>query len=249
MAATRAQRAYDHRLRDLVRATGDITLATRLGVPRSTVAGWLRGATAPVVASRGDRQLLPQDPRVAPRGAVRAGERHRRAGRCRGAGGREGVPTVVSDKGVENRSGGVDALIASGALRRVLAQTEDGVAKLRGLYVSEHNTRLPHSAFAGQTPDEMYFGTGGDVPAQLVAARKARPGSDASRRTARRPAPRATGRRRTIPPPPEEKLCVLTSLIAVSRENRAESPQESELFAEIVGPDRVHLRRWHEALS
>ncbi|MGQ0612887.1 MAG: DDE-type integrase/transposase/recombinase [Planctomycetaceae bacterium] len=38
--------------------------------------------------------------------------------------GREGVPTVVADKGVENRNGDVDALIASGLLRRVLAQTE-----------------------------------------------------------------------------------------------------------------------------
>jgi hypothetical protein len=42
-----------------------------------------------------------------------------------------------------------------------------------GFYVAEHNTRLPHSAFAGQTPDEMYFGTGADIPAQLAAACKA----------------------------------------------------------------------------
>lgn len=34
--------SYDHRLRDLVRDTGDVTIATRLGVPRSTAAGWLR---------------------------------------------------------------------------------------------------------------------------------------------------------------------------------------------------------------
>ena len=40
-------------------------------------------------------------------------------------------------------------------------------------YVAEHNGRLPHSAFAGQTPDKMYFGTGADVPAQLDAAQKA----------------------------------------------------------------------------
>ena len=42
--------------------------------------------------------------------------------------------------------------------------------KLVAFYVQEHNTRLPHSAFHGQTPDEMYFGTGGRVPAELVAA-------------------------------------------------------------------------------
>jgi hypothetical protein len=38
-------------------------------------------------------------------------------------------------------------------------------------YVDEHNTQLPHSAFRGQTPDEMYFGTGNDIPAELEAAR------------------------------------------------------------------------------
>jgi hypothetical protein len=32
--------------------------------------------------------------------------------------------------------------------------------KLIGFYVTEHNARLPHAAFRGQTPDEMYFGTG-----------------------------------------------------------------------------------------
>ncbi|MGQ0612956.1 MAG: hypothetical protein ACT4PV_04340 [Planctomycetaceae bacterium] len=41
-----------------------------------------------------------------------------------GAGGREGVPTVVADQGVENRNGEVDARIASGALHRVLAMSE-----------------------------------------------------------------------------------------------------------------------------
>jgi putative transposase len=39
---TRVQRTYDHRLRDLVRQTGDVSIATNLGVPRSTAAGWLR---------------------------------------------------------------------------------------------------------------------------------------------------------------------------------------------------------------
>ena len=37
---------------------------------------------------------------------------------------------------------------------------------------SEHNTRLPHSAFQGQTPDEMYFQTGERIPEELEAARR-----------------------------------------------------------------------------
>jgi putative transposase len=38
-------------------------------------------------------------------------------------------------------------------------------------FVEQHNTQMPHSAFAGQTPDEMYFGTAVDLPAQLSMAR------------------------------------------------------------------------------
>jgi len=37
----RSQQRYDHRLRDLVQGTGDVTIATDLGVPRSTARGWL----------------------------------------------------------------------------------------------------------------------------------------------------------------------------------------------------------------
>jgi hypothetical protein len=52
----------------------------------------------------------------------------------------------------------------------------DSIGTLENLvrfYVDEHNTTLPHSAFKGQTPDEMYFGTGGHIPEQLQAARLA----------------------------------------------------------------------------
>ena len=45
--ARRPQQRYDHRLRELVQRTGDLTSATDLGVPRSTARGWLR--TAPTV--------------------------------------------------------------------------------------------------------------------------------------------------------------------------------------------------------
>ena len=44
--------------------------------------------------------------------------------------------------------------------------------KLVGFYVDEHNTRLPHSAFRGQTPDEMYFGTGNHIPDELETAKR-----------------------------------------------------------------------------
>src|SRR4030095_4411606 len=47
---SRSQQRYDHRLRDLVQRTGDLTIAMDLGVPRSTARGWL-AAAPPVVVS------------------------------------------------------------------------------------------------------------------------------------------------------------------------------------------------------
>ena len=113
----------------------------------------------------------------------------------------DGPPMLLADGGIENRTAAIDELVNSGALRRILAQTEiacsnsmieswwrvlkhqwlflndlDSVRTLRRLveyYVGEHNTQLPHSAFHGQTPDEVYFGTGDLVPADLDVRRKA----------------------------------------------------------------------------
>jgi len=109
-------------------------------------------------------------------------------------------PMLLADGGVENFNGAVDELVETGLLNRVLAQTEitfsnsmieswwrvlkhqwlflntldsvKTVETLVGFYVKEHNCRLPHSAFRGQTPDEMYFGKGGDIPGKLEASRK-----------------------------------------------------------------------------
>ena len=36
--------------------------------------------------------------------------------------------------------------------------------------VEQHNTQMPHAAFSGQTPDEMYFGTAANLPAELATA-------------------------------------------------------------------------------
>jgi hypothetical protein len=46
----RPQHRYDHRLRHLVQRTGNVTIATDLGVPRSTARGWL-GKPPKVVVS------------------------------------------------------------------------------------------------------------------------------------------------------------------------------------------------------
>jgi hypothetical protein len=53
--------------------------------------------------------------------------------------------------------------------------TLDAMSSLQrpvSLYVEEHNTRIPHRAFHGQTLDEMHFATGGHVPKELALRRK-----------------------------------------------------------------------------
>ena len=47
---SRPQQRYDHRLRNLVQRTEDVTIATDLGVPRSTARGWLGKAPKIVVS-------------------------------------------------------------------------------------------------------------------------------------------------------------------------------------------------------
>jgi hypothetical protein len=46
----RLQHRYDHPLRNLVQRTGNVTIATSLGVPRSTARGWLGKAPKVVVS-------------------------------------------------------------------------------------------------------------------------------------------------------------------------------------------------------
>ena len=48
--AARPQQRYDDRLRNLVQGTRDVTIATDLGVPRSTARGWLGKAPKVVVS-------------------------------------------------------------------------------------------------------------------------------------------------------------------------------------------------------
>ena len=117
----------------------------------------------------------------------------------------ETAPVVLADAGIENVNAQVDDLVATGIWpglslhgaevleldnRSLVALPEtsmalpppaQSVATVRPLvafYVHEHNHVLPHSAFRGQTPEEMYFGTGDAVPTNLrsrAAAARPRP--------------------------------------------------------------------------
>jgi transposase InsO family protein len=110
-----------------------------------------------------------------------------------------GGSLVVTDAGSENVNGDVDEELADSSLDRVLAQidvtysnsmieafwrslkhswlylhgleTESELRRLIAFYVQAHNELMPHSAFNGQTPDEIYFGTGDAVASELTTGR------------------------------------------------------------------------------
>lgn len=136
-------------------------------------------------------------------------------------------PTLMADSGVENVNAAVDATLLTTRIRRVLAQVEvtqsnsmieawwrslkhqwlylntlDTIERVRSLvafFVDAHNSQMPHAAFRGQTPDEIYFGTAPDLTANLADARiKARERRLATNRG-------ASCARCTIPPEPSVK--------------------------------------------
>jgi putative transposase len=285
---TRNLRSYDHRLRELVRSTGDIQHAIHRGVPRSTAHGWLKSPRTQVVTVdvtdmdvlRLQQELLTPDEvetiksmatsdehRHVPTGTlsllvqrlgkvfassstwyrlIRIHGWRRPRKRIHPAKPKVGIratgpnevwhvdttlirlldgsraylhavidnfsrrilawkvsatfdpsataelllraskhltdtkPTLLVDGGVENFHGAVNELVES--WWRVLKHqwlylntldTVSSVRKLVTFYVKEHNTRLSQSAFRGQTPLEMYFGTGNEIPGQLEMARRA----------------------------------------------------------------------------
>ncbi len=113
--------------------------------------------------------------------------------------GNAGSSLVVTDAGSENVNRDVDEELDDSSLERVLAQidvtysnsmieafwrsmkhswlylhaleSESQLRRLIAFYVKAHNELMPHSAFNGQTPDEIYFGTGGAVASELAIGR------------------------------------------------------------------------------
>ncbi len=107
--------------------------------------------------------------------------------------------TLVSDSGSENIAAAVTEALHTELLAHILAQVDvtysnsmieafwrslkhqwlylnslDTIASVRRLvafFVEQHNMVMPHAAFDGQTPDEIFRGTGAHVPAMLAAAR------------------------------------------------------------------------------
>jgi transposase InsO family protein len=106
---------------------------------------------------------------------------------------------VVTDAGCENVNADVDDLLEDEGLQRILAQVKvafsnsmieafwrslkhswlylhslestEALRRLVDFYVHQHNQVMPHAAFEGPTPDEMYFGRSDAVVMNLAAAR------------------------------------------------------------------------------
>jgi hypothetical protein len=112
------------------------------------------------------------------------------------------APTVslYCDGGVENFNEAVDQVLSRFQIVRVQAQIDvqfsnsmieafwrstkhnclfqqrlDSLAAIQrwvAFYVQQHNEVMPHSAYQGQTPNEMFFGTGNFLEAELKQARE-----------------------------------------------------------------------------
>ena len=107
---------------------------------------------------------------------------------------------VYVDDGRENENSTVDPLFENSVLKRVIAQIDvtfsnsmieaffsrlkhgwlflnelhdyATLEKLISFYIAEHNSVMPHAAFHGQTPDEMYFARGDAIIEQIAEGKR-----------------------------------------------------------------------------
>lgn len=163
VTTTCTQRRYDHRLKELVRTTQDIECAIRQGVPRSTARGWLTNPGTKVVTIdvvnmdviRLQREVLLLRRRVRKLTAL--------------------LRVLLAQTDITFSNSLIESwwrVLKHQWLFLNTLDTVNAVKRLVAFYVREHNARLPHSAFRGQTPDEMYFQTGDSIPEELEAARR-----------------------------------------------------------------------------
>ena len=108
-------------------------------------------------------------------------------------------PTLMADSGVENVNAAVDANLLESGIRRILAQVDvsesnsmieafwrslkpnwlflnslDSMERLRSLvafFVDAHNSQMPHSAFQGHTPNEIFAGSAPNLARDLANKR------------------------------------------------------------------------------
>lgn len=79
------------------------------------------------------------------------------------------------------------------------------LVQLIDFYVEEHNTQVPHHAFVGRTPDEIYFDQPDGVRDRLKAAR-------VDARRARMEANRGESCRVCEPPPTQKSVSVISAV-------------------------------------
>ncbi len=202
----RHQQRYDHRLRELVRQSGNPDLVAHLGVPRSTAISWLTDEARPVVTGRIidmgscelQAEILTLRARVQKLSAIirllrvlirllgiRLDQTRLPEGeaKARLLGAIDRSKDTLSLKGALKvlglsffRSNSMIEAWWRGLKHQWLylntLDTRAVVERLVAFYVVEHNTKIPHSAFRGEIPEEMYTGQGADVAERLSMAKK-----------------------------------------------------------------------------
>jgi len=145
MQSSHSRRTYDYRIQEAICESGDRDLFPGLEIPRSTIRSWIH---------RGVPDVVTCDLVVRDRAELLAEIRQYRQ--------RTAMLGAI-----------VGLLIAMLRVSKNRLDNFTALHRLIDFYVTAHNEVMPHSAFDGQTPDEMNFGTGDAVAAELASAREA----------------------------------------------------------------------------
>ena len=175
LAAPHHRRTYDHRLREHVCRTGARALGHRLHVPRSTISSWKRRGLRAVVSHEvfdQDRQkLLSTVEKLERRARILAATVRLLLALLRASGFRlvgERLPKGATKASILRAITSAESALPLALILRILGMPPSRYHAWRR---DKHNAKMPHAAFRGQTPDEVFFDTAPNLPVELDAAR------------------------------------------------------------------------------
>ena len=147
-----AQQRKHYRLRQLIQSTGNLDLAVRYGVPRSTAHGWLKHAKTNISSL----SVLDRNADALQRAVLAF---------CRRVARLMSLPKrLLAQTEVRCSHSLIESWYRVIRHQWLYLSTLGAVAsvwKLVAFCVDQHSCHLSHSAFSGQTPDEMYHRTEG----------------------------------------------------------------------------------------
>jgi putative transposase len=141
MEALHSRRTYDYRIQESICESGDRDLFPELKIPGSTIRSWIHRGTTDVVAGSENVNRNVDDEL-------------------------EGIDLeqVLAQIDVTYSNSMIEAFwrsLTHSWLYLHGLEPESELRRLIAVYVEAHNEVMPHSAFDGQTPNEVFFRNGG----------------------------------------------------------------------------------------